>query len=117
MVPVGILGGTILSLFITGSWYALTEGIVTSFGAGTFIYVATLDILVEGTPIRSLSLHTHTRPLAINCTPTQFDLMHACVCRVSHFQGQVQEVFVGDGGIPWDMRSNFCLSTRGGRLR
>lgn len=47
MVPLGIVIGTVLSLFLSGSVYALIEGMVTSFGAGTFFYVATIDILVE----------------------------------------------------------------------
>ena len=47
MTPLGILVGTVLSSLVTGRAAAIFEGVFDSVAAGTFLYVATLDIISE----------------------------------------------------------------------
>jgi zinc transporter 1/2/3 len=47
MTPIGIILGAILSASLTGHAALLTEGIFDALAAGTFIYVAILDVIGE----------------------------------------------------------------------
>jgi len=47
MEPIGIVIGEILNLTITGDSLMIVEALITAFASGTFIYVASIDILAE----------------------------------------------------------------------
>jgi len=46
MVPLGVVIGSTLSLFIKGMVYAIIESCLESIAAGTFIYIALVDVLI-----------------------------------------------------------------------
>lgn len=45
MAPLGILAGTTIETLVSFGWRQLFEAIFDSVGAGTFLYIATLDII------------------------------------------------------------------------
>jgi len=47
MTPLGIIIGTVMSALVTGPKADIFEGVFDSIAAGTFFYVATLDIISE----------------------------------------------------------------------
>lgn len=47
MTPLGVLIGTVMSSLLTGRGADICEGVFDSVAAGTFLYVATLDIISE----------------------------------------------------------------------
>ena len=45
MEPLGVVIGTVLGIWLNGPALYITSDVLTSLGAGTFIYIATMDIL------------------------------------------------------------------------
>lgn len=83
MEPLGVAIGTVLSLVLNSTDTTMIEAIVGAVASGTFIYVATIDILVEEFARDS------DKYLKTFCCLVGFGLMVALTTAFDHDHGDV----------------------------